>query len=114
MKKNELVAAIAAKENCTKKDADKAVTALIDVIIDEVKGISVDFDTDKTYVDAITDALVAGEKVSITGFGTFEVRERASKKCINPHTREEMTTKPCKVLAFKAGKTMKDAINPEK
>ncbi|MBR3678873.1 MAG: HU family DNA-binding protein [Oscillospiraceae bacterium] len=93
MKKNELVAAIAAKENCTKKDADKALNLVL---------------------DAITDALVAGEKVSITGFGTFEVRERASKKCINPHTREEMTTKPCKVLAFKAGKTMKDAINPKK
>lgn len=93
MKKNELVAAIAAKENCTKKEADKALNLVL---------------------DAITDALVAGEKVAITGFGTFEVRERASKQCINPHTKQPMTTKPCKVLAFKAGKTMKDAINPEK
>lgn len=92
MKKNELVAAIAAKEQCTKKEADKALNLVL---------------------DAITDALVAGEKVSITGFGTFEVRERASKQCINPHTKKPMTTKPCKVLAFKAGKTMKDAINPE-
>ena len=92
MKKNELVAAIAAKENCTKKEADKALNLVL---------------------DAITDALKAGDKVSITGFGTFEVRERASKQCINPRTKEPMTTKPCKVLAFKAGKTMKDAINPE-
>ncbi len=92
MKKNDLVAAIAAKENCTKKDADKALNAVL---------------------EAISDALVAGDKVSITGFGTFEIRERASKQCINPRTKETMTTKPCKVLAFKAGKTMKDKINPE-
>ena len=52
MKKNDLVAAIAAKENCPKKEADKALNLVL---------------------DAITAALVAGEKVSITGFGTFEV-----------------------------------------
>ena len=92
MKKNDLVAAIAAKENCSKKEADKALNLVL---------------------DAIKDALVAGEKVSITGFGTFEVRERAAKQCINPHTHEPMTTKPCKALSFKAGKTLKDALNPE-
>ncbi len=92
MKKNDLVAAIAAKENCSKKEADKALNLVL---------------------DAITDALIAGEKVSITGFGTFEVRERPAKQCINPRTKKPMTTKPCKALAFKAGKTLKDAINPE-
>ena len=93
MKKNDLVAAIAAKENCPKKEADKALNLVL---------------------EAITDALVSGEKVSITGFGTFEVRERPAKQCINPRTGKQMTTKPCKALAFKAGKTLKDAINPEK
>lgn len=91
MKKNELVAAIAAKENCSKKEADKALNLVL---------------------DAIRDALVAGEKVSITGFGTFEVRDRAAKQCINPVTHEPMTTKPCKALSFKAGKTLKEALNP--
>lgn len=91
MKKNDLVAAIAAKENCTKKEADKALNLVL---------------------DAITAALVAGEKVSITGFGTFEVRDRPAKQCINPATKKPMTTKPCKALAFKAGKTLKDALNP--
>lgn len=92
MKKNDLVAAIAAKENCPKKEADKALNLVL---------------------DAITDALVAGEKVSITGFGTFEVRDRPAKKCKNPRTGAEMMTKPCKALVFKSGKTLKDAINPE-
>ena len=92
MKKNDLIAAIAAKENCHKTQADKALNLVLDVI---------------------TEALVKGEKVSITGFGTFEVRERPAKQCINPRTKEQMTTKPCKALAFKAGKTLKDAINSE-
>ena len=90
MKKNELVAAIAAKENCSKKEADKALNLVL---------------------DAISDALISGEKVSITGFGTFEVRERPARQCKNPRTGEQMTTKACKALAFKAGKRLKDAIN---
>ena len=91
MKKNDLIAAIAAKENCTKKDAEKAVNLVL---------------------GSLTDALAAGEKISIAGFGTFEIRRRESKTCINPRTKEEMTTKACNVLAFKAGKALKDAINP--
>ncbi len=92
MKKNDLVAAIAEKENVSKKEADKALNIVL---------------------DAISDALIAGEKVSITGFGTFEVRDRPAKLCKNPRTGEPMTTKPCKALAFKAGKTLKDAVNSE-
>ncbi len=91
MKKNDLIAAIAAKENCTKKDAEKAVNLVL---------------------TSMTDALAAGEKISIAGFGTFEIRRRESKTCINPRTKEKMTTKACNVLAFKAGKALKDAINP--
>lgn len=90
MKKNELIAAIAAKEGCSKKEADKALNLVL---------------------DAIQDALVAGEKVSITGFGTFEVRDRPARQCKNPATGKMMTTEACKALAFKAGKTLKDAIN---
>lgn len=93
MKKNDLVAAIAAKESITKKEADKALSLVL---------------------EAITDALVAGEKVSITGFGSFEVRDRPARQCKNPRTKMYMTTKPCKALAFKAGKTLKDAVNSEK
>ncbi len=93
MKKNDLIAAIAAKENCPKKEADKALNLVL---------------------EAITDALIKGEKVSITGFGTFEVHERPARQCKNPRTGEIMTTKPCKALAFKACKTLKDAVNPEK
>lgn len=92
MKKNDLIAAIAAKENCTKKDAEKAVNLVL---------------------ASLTDALAAGEKISIAGFGTFEIRRRESKTCINPRTKEKMTTKACNVLAFKAGKALKDAINPD-
>ena len=90
MKKNELIAAIAAKENCSKKEADKALNLVL---------------------DAITEALVKGEKVSITGFGTFEVKDRPARQCKNPRTGEVMMTQPCKALNFKAGKTLKDQIN---
>jgi len=90
MKKSELVAAVAAKADCTKKDAEQALNAVI---------------------GALTDALVAGEKIAITGFGTFEVRDRGEKKCINPRTKEEMICPPSKAPTFKAGKTLKDAVN---
>lgn len=92
MKKNELVAAIAAKNDCSKKEADKALNIVL---------------------DAITEALIAGEKVSITGFGTFEVKERPERECKNPRTGETMVAKACNALTFKAGKTLKDALNPE-
>ena len=90
MTKTQLINAIAEKANCTKKDADIALEATI---------------------SAIEEALVAGEKVSITGFGTFEVRERGEKKCINPRTKEEMICPPSKAPAFKAGRALKEAVN---
>lgn len=90
MTKTELINSIADKANCTKKDADAALSATI---------------------AAITEALESGEKVAITGFGTFEVRERGEKTCINPKTKEKMVCPPCKAPAFKAGKSLKEAVN---
>ncbi|MCI6560137.1 MAG: HU family DNA-binding protein [Ruminococcus sp.] len=90
MTKTELINSIAEKAHCTKKDADAALSATL---------------------AAITEALVNGEKVAITGFGTFEVRERGEKTCINPRTKEKITCPPCKAPAFKAGSALKEAVN---
>lgn len=89
MKKTELVAAVAAKSNLSKKDAEAAVNAV---------------------VAAVSEALANGENVQLVGFGTFEVRERSEKVCRNPRTGESMTVAATKVPAFKAGKALKDAI----
>ncbi|MBR6101171.1 MAG: HU family DNA-binding protein [Ruminococcus sp.] len=91
MTKAELVAAIAAKGGYnTKKDAEKALAAV---------------------VDSITDALNNGDKVSLVGFGTFEVRQRAAKEAINPVTKKPIHVDAKKVPAFKAGKALKDSVN---
>lgn len=89
MNKVELIAAVAAKAGLTKKDADKAVAA---------------------FTDAIVEALVKGEKVQLVGFGTFEVRERAAREGVNPATKEKITIAASKQPAFKAGKAFKDAV----
>ena len=88
MTKVELIAAVAANAGLTKKDADKAVSATLDVI---------------------TEPLQKGEKVSLVGFGTFEVRERKERQGRNPQTREPMTIPASKLPAFSAGKALKDA-----
>ena len=90
MTKTELINSIAEKTNCTKKDASAVLEATL---------------------AAIQETLEKGEKVSITGFGTFEVRERGEKVCIKPRTKEQMTCPPCKAPAFKAGRTLKETIN---
>jgi DNA-binding protein HU-beta len=90
MTKTELINAIADKVNCSKKDAGVALEAITEII---------------------TETLVSGEKVSITGFGTFEVRERGEKTCINPKTKEKMVCPPCTAPAFKAGRALKEAVN---
>jgi DNA-binding protein HU-beta len=59
----------------------------------------------------ITDALKAGEKVAVTGFGTFEVRDRAARTARNPQTGEEIDVPAQRAPAFKAGKALKDAVN---
>ncbi|MGI6269468.1 MAG: HU family DNA-binding protein [Candidatus Howiella sp.] len=90
MNKTELVAAVAEKAELSKKDADKAVAAVI---------------------DAITDALIGGDKVQLVGFGTFEVRERGERTGRNPQTKETITIAASKAPVFKAGKAFKDAVN---
>lgn len=90
MNKTELVAAIAAKADVTKKDAEACVKAFTDVIAEELK---------------------KGEKVTLVGFGTFEVSERAARTGRNPQTGATMKIKASKAPKFKAGKALKDAIN---
>ena len=88
--KAELIAAVAENAELTKKDAEKAVKAFIDVVTDELK---------------------KGEKVQVVGFGTFEVAERAAREGRNPHTGEPMPIAASKAPKFKAGKALKDALN---
>ena len=89
MKKAELTAIVAEKANLTKKDADAAITAV---------------------VEAVTEALVNGDKVQLVGFGTFEVRERGARTGLNPRTKETIEIPASKQPAFKAGKALKDAV----
>ena len=90
MNKTELVAAMAEQTNLSKKDAEAALKAFIDVVSEEMK---------------------KGEKVQLVGFGTFEVSERAAREGRNPQTGKEMTIAASKAPKFKAGKALKDAIN---
>ena len=62
-------------------------------------------------VDEAREALAKGDKVVLTGFGTFDVRERSQKRCLNPRTREPMQLPAGKAPAFKAGRGLKDAVN---
>ena len=89
MNKTDLIAAVAAKAELSKKDADAAVSAVF---------------------DAVSEALAQGDKVQLVGFGTFEVRARAAKQGRNPKTGETMTIAASTVPAFKAGKALKDAV----
>ncbi len=89
MNKTELVKAIATDAGLTNKDAEKALSAAI---------------------AAITKALAAGEKVSVLGFGTFEVRARGARTGLNPRTGEKLQIAATKVPAFKAGQALKDAV----
>ena len=89
MTKKELAAAVAEKAGISKKDAEAAVNAL---------------------AAAVTEELAKGGSVSISGFGTFEVRERGERKGLNPRTKETVVIPATKAPAFKAGKTLKDAV----
>ena len=90
MNKTELINAIATAAELSRKDADKAVNAV---------------------VEAITAALKAGEKVQIVGLGGFEVKERAARAARNPRTGEEIQIPASKAVSFKPGKALKDEIN---
>ncbi len=89
MNKTELIAAVAAKTGLTKKDAEKVVNATI---------------------DSITESLVKGDKVNVSGFGIFEVKTREARVGRNPRTKETIQIPATKLPAFKASKTLKDAI----
>ena len=90
MNKTELVAAMAEQTNLSKKDAEAALKAFIDVVSEELK---------------------KGVKVQLVGFGTFEVSERAAREGRNPQTGETMEIKASKTPKFKAGKALKDMMN---
>lgn len=90
MNKVELSAAIANETGLSRKDAEAAVKAFVDVVTEELK---------------------KGGKVQLVGFGTFEVGKRAARTGRNPQTGEEIKIKASKAPKFKAGKALKDAIN---
>ncbi len=90
MNKVELIAAVADKAGLTKKDAEKAVVAMI---------------------ASIEEALIKGDKVQLIGFGTFQVNERAARVGRNPQTKEEITIAASKQPVFKAGAALKKAVN---
>jgi DNA-binding protein HU-beta len=90
MNKAELIDAVAQSADLSKASAGRAVDAAI---------------------DAITNALKSGNNVTLVGFGTFSVRDRAARIGRNPRTGEEIQIKASKVPGFKAGKALKDAIN---
>jgi DNA-binding protein HU-beta len=90
MNKTELVEKIAAGAGLTKADAKNALDAM---------------------VAAVKEALVAGDKVSLIGFGTFAVNERPAREGINPATKEKITIEAKKVVKFKAGAELADALN---
>ena len=90
MNKTDLIYAISEKSGLNKKSSEAALNATL---------------------DAIEDALKADDKVVLVGFGTFEVRKRAARKGRNPQTSEEIQIPESKAPVFKAGKSLKDAIN---
>ena len=89
MNKTELINAVAAKTGLSKKNADQAVAAVLDTIVETLK---------------------AGEKVSLVGFGTFDVKARAARTGHNPRTNATIEIAASKVPQFKAGKALKDAV----
>lgn len=89
LNKTELIGAVAEKAEMTKKDAEKAVNAVL---------------------ASIEEAMAKGEKVQLVGFGTFEVRSRAARTGRNPQTGKEIKIAATKVPAFKPGKALKDSV----
>ena len=90
MNKSELIDAVAAAADISKAKASQAVDAV---------------------TASVTEALSKGDQVTLVGFGTFSVRERAARTGRNPRTGEEIKIAAAKIPAFKAGKALKDAVN---
>ncbi|MBD2245234.1 HU family DNA-binding protein [Nostoc sp. FACHB-888] len=91
MNKGELVDAVAAKTNITKKQADEVISAFLSVV---------------------TEAVANGEKVTLIGFGSFERRERSQREGRNPKTNETITIPATKIPAFSAGKQFREKVAP--
>ena len=89
MNKTELIAAVAEKTGLTKKDAERVVNATF---------------------EAMTASLVKGEKVSVSGFGNFEVKTREARVGRNPRTKETIQIPATRLPGFKAAKALKDAV----
>ena len=89
MNKAELINAVAAAADVSKKDAEAVISATLDTIVA---------------------ALKEGEKVQLVGFGSFEVKNRAARKGRNPKTKAEIDIPASKVPVFKAGKALKDTV----
>lgn len=90
MNKADLITSISEKANLTKKDAEVAL---------------------KAFMDSVVEALETGSKVQLVGFGTFEARKRAARVGRNPRTKEEINIPESVVPVFKAGKEFKDRVN---
>ncbi len=90
MKKSDLINAIAQQADISRKDAEKALNATIDTIIN---------------------AVAEGDKIQLTGFGTFEQRQRKARIGVDPRTGNSIEIAASKVPAFKAGKAFKDIVN---
>ncbi len=93
MNRKELIDALAAKTESTKADADRNISALLEIV---------------------TATLKKGDSLALVGFGSFEVRKRAARVGRNPKTGAELKIKASKVPAFKAGATLKAAVNGAK
>ena len=90
MNKTELINEIATKAEMTKKDTDSFVNA---------------------FMDVVTKSLMNGEKVTLSGFGTFDITQRKEREGRNPQTGEALTIPASKTPKFKAGKILKNAVN---
>ena len=90
MNKTDLIDKIAEKSGLTKKDSEKALSAIL---------------------DSVEEALANSDKVQLVGFGSFEVKQRAARKGRNPQTMEEIDIPESKVPAFKAGEDLKERLN---
>lgn len=90
MNKTELVEVMAQKSGLPKSDSEKALNA---------------------FTDTVTAELKKGNKIQLVGFGTFEVADRAARTGTNPQTKEKVEIAACKAPKFKAGKSLKDAVN---
>ena len=90
MNKSELITKMAEKSGLTKKDSEKALASFLDTVVETLKN---------------------GDKVSLVGFGTFEVRQRAAREGLNPRTKEKINIAASKAPGFKAGKSFKEEVN---